>query len=258
MHAWAKCMGDSGSSDSALQLPLAGFGEDSRSLHWTQFHGQLDPSWRSLFQTFERTQAGQGLRERLAQAQQQGVPIYPPTPLRALALTPLHAVRVVVLGQDPYHGPGQANGLAFSVGPGQRPPPSLRNILKEVVRDIGKTEIVDGQLEPWARQGVLLVNRVMTVEDGRPASHQGWGWEAFSADILRAVDALPHGVAFLLWGAQAQAARDLIDEDRHRVFTANHPSPLSANRPPTPFVGCGHFSAVNRWLKSEGQAPITW
>lgn len=218
----------------------------------------VDPSWQPLVDAFWATRQGVELSDRLAQALGRGEVIYPEQPLRALALTPLQAVRVVIVGQDPYHQAGQANGLAFSVGPGQRRPPSLRNILNEVVRDQGQTQIVDGQLEPWTRQGVLLLNRVLTVRDSHAASHAGWGWELLTAQILAEVVASAKPVGFLLWGAHAQALRASIDETRHRVWVANHPSPLSANRPPLPFMGCGHFTEVNTWLMAQGESPVAW
>ena len=228
------------------------------ALQWPWANTVVDASWADCVRAFARGAAGQQLQVALREARQRGVIMYPPQPLRALRLTPLHGVRVVIVGQDPYHQAGQANGLAFSVGPGQRRPPSLRNVLEEVVRDWGQTCITDGQLEPWAQQGVLLINRVLTVEDSRPNAHAGWGWELMSDMLLGAVNALPHPVAFLLWGAHAQKLRACLDESRHRVWVANHPSPLSARRGPQPFVGCAHFSAVNRWLQQQGQSAIQW
>lgn len=218
----------------------------------------MDASWQATAAHFWASPAGQRLTQHLAQARAQQTLIYPPQPLRAFALTPLPEVRVVIVGQDPYHQRGQANGLAFSVGPGFKRPPSLRNVMQELERDVGCSAISDGQLEPWAHQGVLLMNRVLTVSDSQPASHQGWGWEWFTDAVLAAVNALPQPVAFLLWGAHAQQLRGQIDERRHRVWTANHPSPLSARRGAQPFVGCGHFSAVNAWLCEQARVPIEW
>ena len=214
--------------------------------------------WSQLVNDFWQADAGASLKAKLTESLAQGAQIYPPSPLRALDLTPLDAVRVVIVGQDPYHQPGQANGLAFSVGPAQKRPPSLRNILEEVARDCGQTCILDGQLEPWATQGVLLLNSVLTVERDAPASHRGWGWESLSRAVLQAVHNQNRAVAFVLWGADAQKLAPMIHAPQHRVWTANHPSPLSARRPPQPFVGCGHFSQINRWLVDQGQAPIRW
>jgi uracil-DNA glycosylase len=177
--------------------------------------------------------------------------IFPPQPLRALDLTPPEQVRVVILGQDPYHGRGQAEGLAFSVAPGVPLPPSLRNIFKELQRDLGtpppKFPVPGGSLVRWASHGVLLLNTCLTVEEGRPASHAGQGWEQLTDSVIRQVSAGEHAVVFMLWGAHAQSKRALIDGSRHRVLLANHPSPLSALRPPLPFIGCGHFSQARLW-----------
>ena len=204
------------------------------------------PGWQALTDAFFAGEAGQNLlgflRERLAR----GAVIFPPQPLRALHLTPPDQVRVVILGQDPYHGRGQAEGLAFSVAPGVRPPPSLRNIFKELQRDLGIPQppfpAPGGSLVRWASQGVLLLNTCLTVEEGRPASHAGQGWEVLTDAVIRQVSDGMHPVVFMLWGAHAQGKRALIDASRHRVLLANHPSPLSALRPPLPFIGCGHFS----------------
>lgn len=187
-----------------------------------------------------------------------GAVIFPPQPLRALQLTPLHQVRVVVLGQDPYHGRGQAEGLAFSVAPGVRIPPSLRNIFKELQRDSGllasSESPTGGSLLPWAHAGVLLLNTCLTVEEGQPASHAAKGWEDLTDAIIRRVSEDGRPCVFMLWGAHAQSKRPLIDVSRHLVLTANHPSPLSASRLPVPFLGCGHFSQAAAWLGDGGPA----
>ncbi len=207
---------------------------------------QVDPSWQPVVDAWAET-AGP-LLERLQARRAAGAKVYPPEPLRALRLTPLDRCRVVILGQDPYHGPGQAEGLAFSVAPGVKLPPSLRNILKEA----GSTA-TQGSLVAWAERGVLLLNTVFTVEDGQPASHARWGWESLSDALIRAAAAHATPKAFLLWGAHAQAKRGLIEGRHHLVLTANHPSPLAARRPPQPFIGCGHFRAVENWLKAQGE-----
>ena len=169
--------------------------------------------------------------------------------------TPFDHVRVVLLGQDPYHGPGQAHGLSFSVPPGVPPPPSLQNMFKELVRDPGIAQPTTGDLGPWARQGVLLINATLTVRSGEAGSHQGRGWERFTDAVISAVSEHHTGVIFLLWGRYAQQKSTLIDHERHYVLEAPHPSPLSAHRG---FIGCGHFSRVNELLVAQGKAPIDW
>jgi len=190
--------------------------------------------------------AGLKLLAFLQQRLTAGAVIFPPQPLRALELTPPETVRVVILGQDPYHGRAQAEGLAFSVAPGVALPPSLRNIFKELQRDLGQPlppfPAPGGSLVRWARQGVLLLNTCLTVEEGRPASHAGKGWEQLTDAIIEQVSAGLVPVVFMLWGAHAQSKQTLIDARRHVILCANHPSPLSALRPPHPFIGCGHFS----------------
>ncbi|MCJ7798370.1 MAG: uracil-DNA glycosylase [Polaromonas sp.] len=209
------------------------------------------PGWQPLTEAFFASPAGLKLLGFLRRRLAEGAVIFPPQPLRALELTPPEAVRVVILGQDPYHGRGQAEGLAFSVAPGVPLPPSLRNIFKELQRDLGSPPppfpVPGGSLVRWARDGVLLLNTCLTVEEGRPASHAGQGWEVLTDSVIRHVSDGKHPVAFLLWGAHAQSKRALIDTSRHQVLQANHPSPLSALRPPLPFTGCGHFSKVGQW-----------
>jgi uracil-DNA glycosylase len=200
---------------------------------------------------FFASQQGQKLLAFLAARLAAGATVFPPQPLRALALTPPEAVRVVILGQDPYHGRGQAEGLAFSVAPGVPLPPSLRNIFKELQRDLGTPfpafPSPGGSLVQWARKGVLLLNTCLTVEEGQPASHAGQGWELLSDEIIGCIANGPRPVVFMLWGAHAQSKRSMIDSTRHLVLCANHPSPLSALRPPIPFIGCGHFSQARAW-----------
>ncbi len=174
---------------------------------------------------------------------------------RALELTPLEKVRVVILGQDPYHGPGQAHGLCFSVQPGVRPPPSLVNIYKELQTDLGISRPHHGFLEHWATQGVLLLNSVLTVEMTKAASHRGKGWEKFTDAVIRLVNAKADPVVFMLWGNYAQKKADFVDNARHLVLKAAHPSPLSAHNG---FLGCRHFSQCNAFLESKGLPPIDW
>jgi uracil-DNA glycosylase len=181
---------------------------------------------------------------------------------RALALTPLADVRVLILGQDPYHGPGQAEGLAFSVPPGQRLPPSLRNIFNELRRDIGAAPAHSGSLAGWARQGVLLLNSSLTVEETRPASHAKFGWQVLTDQILQAVARQTRAQVFMLWGGHAQAKRPLLQPASagKLVLQCNHPSPLSATRGEHPFVGCAHFSRARDFLRAAepGAAVLDW
>lgn len=173
----------------------------------------------------------------------------------ALALTPFASVKAVILGQDPYHGPGQAHGLSFSVPEGERIPPSLRNIYKELQSDLGLTPPKHGHLESWAKQGVLLLNSVLTVESGAAGSHAGLGWEKFTDDVIRKLSETRSGLAFVLWGAHAQKKAALIDTTRHLVIVSAHPSPLSAHRG---FFGSRPFSRINDYLQTQGIAPIDW
>lgn len=240
-----------------------GLPEAPRLTAWAPADWPAAEDWRPWLDAFWPSPAGRALAARLCERLTAGATVYPPQPLRALALTPLHVVRVVVLGQDPYHGPGQAEGLAFSVAPGVKPPPSLRNIFKELARDpvlapqpplAGRS----GSLVSWAGQGVLLLNTTLTVEAGAAASHAGWGWEILTDHLIAACSAETRPKAFLLWGAHAQSKAGLIDASRHLVLRANHPSPLSALRPPQPFIGCGHFGAVNRWLAEKQEKTVDW
>lgn len=252
--------------------PEADVSAGARLRAWTPDEWPVAPDWRPIVDTFLTSEAGQRLatfvKERLAA----GAIIYPPQPFRALALTPLSQVKVLILGQDPYHGPGQGEGLAFSVAPGVKLPPSLRNIFKEVARDPllqpGMDMPSNGSLVRWAEQGVLLLNTCLTVEDGQPASHAQRGWEALTDAIVTAVARRPEPVVFMLWGAHAQTKQSLVDgtnarsidqqDGHHLVLTANHPSPFSAMRPPKPFIGSGHFGLANAFLRQQGCEPIAW
>jgi uracil-DNA glycosylase len=233
-----------------------------QGLSWPANLQGLDAGWRPLLDAFLSSEAGLALSRRLTDALQAGHTIYPPEPFRALSLTPLSQVRVVILGQDPYHGPGQAEGLAFSVAPGVRLPPSLRNIFKELHQSLGVPMPSDGSLVRWAKQGVLLLNTCFTVQAGQAGSHARWGWEVLSDELVKAVAQSSIPVVFMLWGAQAQAKKTLIEQagksGRHLVLVANHPSPLSALRAPLPFVGCGHFVQANAFLAQSGEKTIKW
>lgn len=173
----------------------------------------------------------------------------------ALEATPLSKVKVVILGQDPYHQPGQAHGLCFSVKPGVGIPPSLNNIYKELKSDLGINPVSHGYLESWAQQGVLLLNAVLTVEQNQANAHQGKGWEQFTDKVIATINETRQNVVFMLWGSYAQKKGAMIDTDKHLVLKAPHPSPLSAHRG---FLGCKHFSQANQYLQSHGLAPIDW
>lgn len=240
---------------------------DQALRQWAPQTWPIADDWRPLMDVFLASPAGlrvaQAIRQRLAD----GATIYPPQPFHALALTPLASVKVVILGQDPYHGPGQAQGLAFSVAAGTKLPPSLRNIIKELARDpsiAGSLVGFNGSLAGWAEQGVLLLNTCLTVEAGQPASHARLGWDALTDAMLQAVAQRDQPVIFMLWGAHAQARQPLvfgagsIATAQRLVLTANHPSPLSALRAPLPFIGCGHFGLANAFLAAQGCSVIDW
>lgn len=217
----------------------------------------LEAGWKQQLASEFDSDYMQALREFLREEKRRGKVIYPPGPqmFNAFNSTPFDAVRVVILGQDPYHGPGQAHGLSFSVPPGIPPPPSLLNIFKEIHRDLGLPMPGHGCLQAWAEQGVLLLNAVLSVEQRQAASHQGRGWERFTDRAIERLNSEREGLVFLLWGSYAQKKGNLIDRQRHLVLTAPHPSPLSAHRG---FIGCGHFSRVNEYLQDRGEAPIDW
>lgn len=231
-----------------------------RLLDWTPEAWPVAPDWQLLTDVFFASSSGQALGRSIRARLDVDAVIYPPQPLRALALTAMADTRVVILGQDPYHGPGQAEGLAFSVARGVRLPPSLRNIYKELARASGEPFLppVHGSLVHWAQQGVLLLNTCLTVEQGAAASHAGLGWEVLTDAVIAELNAHGRPKVFLLWGNHAQAKAVRIDEGRHRVLRANHPSPLSALRPPVPFIGCGHFTESNRFLRECGDLPVQW
>jgi len=249
---------------------------------WQPHDWPVGAGWEPVVADFLSQQAGRQLGQFMEARLAQGAVIYPPEPFRALQITPLADVRVLILGQDPYHGPGQAEGLAFSVSPGVRPPPSLRNIFKELARDPRLASPVadssadrpraqpsSGSLVSWARQGVLLLNTCLTVEQGQPASHAKRGWEVLTYNLIKTIIQQKSPTVFMLWGAHAQQFGKLAGElgkvgstlgmeGRHLVLMSNHPSPLSALRPPVPFIGCGHFSLANEFLVRHGCAPVHW
>ena len=216
----------------------------------------MKTDWREALLPFLRTPAFAELRRAVANAYAQGDTLPPePCVYAALQLCALAQTRVVILGQDPYPTPGQAHGLAFSVLPPNAPPPSLRNILKEIEQDVGSSQISGGDLTPWAKQGVLLLNAILTVHAHAPLSHAGFGWEAFTDTIIHTVSSQREHVVFMLWGSKAKAKMPLIDATKHLILTAAHPSPLSAYNG---FFGCRHFSQANAYLTSHHLPPITW
>ena len=218
---------------------------------------RLQPGWKNCLQDEFHQPYMQELRSFLLQRKKQGAVIYPPGALifNALDSTPFEQVKVVILGQDPYHGPRQAHGLCFSVQDGVQTPPSLVNIFKEIESDLGVPCTSNGNLQHWAEQGVLLLNAVLTVEQGQAGSHQGKGWERFTDRIVAELNQHRNNLVFLLWGSYAAKKGDAIDRSRHLVLKAPHPSPLSAHRG---FFGCRHFSRANSYLQEHGLEPIHW
>ena len=220
---------------------------------------RVPANWRPVVDAWRVSTAGRALIDFVAARQAAAATIYPAQVLRALELTPRDTVRVVILGQDPYHRANQAEGLAFSVPTGQRLPPSLRNVFKELQRDLGLPLPTNGYLGPWARQGVLLLNTTLTVEEGRPGAHANQGWEALTDALVAAIAGDGQATVFMLWGNHAQAKVPLLAASATCcVLQSNHPSPLSARRGPLPFIGNGHFGAANRFLGDQGLPPIDW
>ena len=223
-------------------------------------HGReirLEDSWKDRLADEFSQEYMNRLRQFLLQRKREGAVIYPPGGqiFNALNSTPFNDVSVVILGQDPYHGRGQAHGLCFSVQEGVDIPPSLINIYKELESDLGMVKPAGGNLQRWAEQGVLLLNAVLTVEHGQAGSHQGNGWERFTDRVVQELNAGREGLVFLLWGGYAKKKGSVIDRSRHLVLTAPHPSPLSAHRG---FFGCRHFSKANQWLEQRGNPPVDW
>ncbi|MFV8781792.1 uracil-DNA glycosylase [Microbulbifer sp. SA54] len=218
---------------------------------------KIHPSWYAVLQPeFSKPYMAE-LRDFLQQEKQAGKTIFPPGGqiFNAFNSTPFDQVKVVILGQDPYHGAGQAHGLCFSVMPGVRIPPSLQNIYKELATDLGIEPPQHGCLQPWAEQGVLLLNATLTVEESRAGAHQGRGWEQFTDAAVHALAEQRDGLVFILWGSHAQKKGGFIDRNRHLVLSAPHPSPLSAHRG---FFGTRPFSQANQWLQEHGMAPVNW
>ena len=218
---------------------------------------RLEPSWKAHVGDWLRRDDMQALSAFLRERTAAGAAIYPPGPriFAAFEATPFDDVKVVVLGQDPYHGPGQSHGLAFSVPPGVPVPPSLLNMFKELERDLGLPRPDHGYLLPWAQRGVLLLNAVLTVEHGKAGAHQGRGWEGFTDHVVETLNRERDGLVFMLWGSYAQAKGKVIDTRRHCVLRTTHPSPLSAHRG---FLGSSHFSKTNAFLRKRGIAQVDW
>jgi uracil-DNA glycosylase len=218
---------------------------------------RLEDGWKAALAEELRQPYMHQLRQRLVAERAAGRTTYPPARLifHAFDRTPFDQVRVVIVGQDPYHGPAQAMGLSFSVPRGVVVPPSLRNVFREIEDDLGLPRPAHGDLTHWADQGVLLLNTSLTVGAGEAGSHADWGWSGLTDAAIRALSQGREGIVFLLWGRHAQAKRALVDEQRHLVLVAPHPSPLSASRG---FIGCRHFSRANEWMAARGATPIDW
>src|SRR6056297_966473 len=222
----------------------------------TKVTPQIEESWKNALREVFQSEYFTGLKDFLLQERSRYT-IYPPGPkiFNAFDSTPLQQVKAVILGQDPYHGKGQAHGLCFSVPHGIKPPPSLVNIFKELNQDVGCEIPGHGNLEPWARQGVLLLNATLTVRANQAGSHQGRGWEPFTDQVIRVASEQGEGIVFLLWGRFAQAKEALINTSRHHVLKAAHPSPFSASNG---FFGCRHFSKTNELLVRQNKTPVEW
>lgn len=217
---------------------------------------KMEPGWKAQLEGEFKQEYMLNLRAELSKRGSSGATIYP-TPdnwFTAFNLTPFNDVKVVILGQDPYHGPNQAHGLCFSVLPGVRIPPSLRNIYKELQSDVGFEPVQHGFLESWAKQGVFLLNSVLTVEDGAAASHQGLGWEVFTDAVIDVLNTQTSNTVFMLWGGYAKRKGQMIDSNRHLLLQSAHPSPLSVRG----FTGCKHFSQANNYLSASGKKSIDW
>ncbi len=216
----------------------------------------IEKSWKDVLWTNFESQYFDNISLHLKNAKGNGKTIYPPGSMifHAFNLTPLDKVKVVILGQDPYHGPGEAMGLCFSVPKNIKIPPSLKNVYKELITDCGITMPVHGDLSSWADQGVFLLNAMLTVEHKSPGSHKNIGWQEFTDAVIQLISEKKSGIIFLLWGRFAQSKKVLIDEMKHYVLEAAHPSPLARNA----FMGCAHFSKTNELLKTNKQSPIDW
>ena len=214
--------------------------------------------WQPLFERFFASETGRLLEKRMNACLDADASVFPPKPFRLFELLAPEDVRVVIVGQDPYHEKDQAAGIAFHVEDGVRVPPSLRNILKEVSLETGAPVPPEGSLLGWVRQGVFLMNTALTVQEGLAGSHAGWGWEALTDAALAAIARHPAPKVFMLWGRHARQKAGLLEPSRHLVLSCNHPSPLSANRRPDPFIGCNHFLSANHFLQANGLMRVDW
>lgn len=232
--------------------------------HWPPSLEGIKADWLPVLNQFFESAIGQSLNQKICHALAQGKVIYPPDPLRAFKLIALKDVKVVILGQDPYHTPGMADGLAFSAYKSKKIPPSLRNILKELDRDLGGNRISQAKtdLTSWTEQGVLLLNTVFTVEQGLAGSHATWGWQVLSDELIKILAKSKEYKIFMLWGAFAQQKQSIIasvdSSERHLCLRANHPSPLSATKGTNPFVNCSHFSKANSFLQANYKFTVNW
>lgn len=216
----------------------------------------INEDWKEFLKTEFYKEYFLRIKKHYTQAKAEQKLIYPPAKLtfNAFNLTPLNKLKIILLGQDPYHQPNQAMGLSFSVPNGVRVPPSLVNIYKELEADLGIKPSKNGDLSKWARQGVLLLNSILSVEANKPASHSSWGWQDFTDAVIARLSEEKQGLVFLLWGNFARSKKSLIDTNKHLILEAAHPSPLAR----TGFLGCKHFSKSNEWLIKQGKAPIEW
>ena len=223
--------------------------------------GLFDEAWKTALAAALKSESFERLQSFLTQEHANGATIFPPREdvFAALNHCPFDQVKVVIVGQDPYHGPGQGHGLAFSVRKGVKPPPSLQNILREAMNDVGIAQPMHGNLEQWSEQGVLLLNTVLTVRSGEANSHKGQGWEEFTDEVIRALnDQSEKGIVFLLWGNPAAKKASTVDETKHVVIRTSHPSPLGATKTASPFLGSRCFSRTNDALNTMGREPIDW
>ncbi len=230
---------------------------ETNQVQYLKMDVRIDPTWKNALRAEFEKDYFVNLTKWVRKAYQTEI-VYPPAAqiFRAFDCCPFDKVKVVILGQDPYHGPHQAEGLSFSVPVGQQVPPSLRNMLKEIESDLGHPSLIKGgNLIPWVEQGVLLLNSTLTVSAGKPASHQGIGWEVFTDAAIQTLAKQQKGIVFMLWGTYARQKKCFIDSETHLILEAPHPSPLSASRG---FFGCKHFSKANNYLTSIGKTPIMW
>ncbi|WP_236033239.1 uracil-DNA glycosylase [Helicobacter turcicus] len=217
---------------------------------------KMDAHWKEVLKSALLSPNFEAIKEHYVAAKSRGAVVYPPANLtfNAFNSTPFECLKVVLLGQDPYHNAGEAMGLSFSVPQGVRIPPSLRNIYRELEADLGIPQSNSGDLTPWAKEGVLLLNSILSVEANKPASHQHFGWQEFTDSVIKILSAQCSGIVFLLWGNYAKSKKLLIDKGKHFILEAAHPSPLARSG----FIGCRHFSKTNTLLESIGKTPINW